>query len=251
MTYEQLGSLFRTSSGRQLENWMWNISTVYTVYNITYIYDIWYMTIYTVFNRLWFSTKKHCESPETRNIDYHRYHKNIRYHWYHKKWNTSHEKGTISKRRVRLVPKHLHVKVIKLFQPWGDRLWQFGKHPLCHLGGKNERKTNLFGRIIWFCVFFSLYSTYFTLDLVNAVPNVRVQSLHLFFLQPKLPEPGTEYHDEDQTHIPANLNKRAQSRRHRPALDSIAVSLFGNMTVDTREIHIITKECQYQNKWSK
>ena len=63
----------------------------------------------------------------------------------------------------------------------------------------------------------SLYSTYFTLDLVNAVPNVRVQSLHLFFLQPKLPEPGTEYYDEDQTHIPANLNKRAQSRRHRPA----------------------------------
>ena len=25
-------------------------------------------------------------------------------------------------------------------------------------------------------------------------------------------------------------------------LDSIAVSLFGNMTVETREIHIITKE---------
>ena len=109
------------------------------------------MTIYTVFKRLWFSTKKHCESPETRNIGYHRYHKNIRYHWYHKKWNTSHEKGTISKRRVRLVPKHLHVKVIKLFQPWGDRLWQFWKHPLSHLGGKNERETNLFGRILWFC----------------------------------------------------------------------------------------------------
>ena len=65
----------------------------------------------------------------------------------------------------------------------------------------------------------SLYSTYFTWDLVNAVPNMRVQSLHLFFLQPKLPEPGTEYYDDDQTpnHIPANLNKRAQSRRHRPA----------------------------------
>ena len=37
----------------------------------------------------------------------------------------------------------------------------------------------------------SLYSTYFTWDLVNAVPNVRVQSLHLFFIQPKLPEPET------------------------------------------------------------
>ena len=32
-------------------------------------------------------------------------------------------------------------------------------------------------------------------------------------------------------------------------LDSIAVSLFGNMTVETGEIHIITKE--YQNKRSK
>ena len=28
-------------------------------------------------------------------------------------------------------------------------------------------------------------------------------------------------------------------------LDSIAVSLFGNMTVETGEIHIITKEYQY------
>ena len=33
------------------------------------------------------------------------------------------------------------------------------------------------------------------------------------------------------------------------SLDSIAVSLFGNMTVEPREIHIITKE--YQNKRSK
>ena len=32
-------------------------------------------------------------------------------------------------------------------------------------------------------------------------------------------------------------------------LDSIAVSLFGNMTVEPGEIHIITKE--YQNKRSK
>ena len=63
------------------------------------------------------STKKHCELPEARNIGYHRYHKNIRYHRYHKKRNTSHEKGSISKRWVRLVPKHLHVDVIKLFQP--------------------------------------------------------------------------------------------------------------------------------------
>ena len=35
----------------------------------------------------------------------------------------------------------------------------------------------------------------------------------------------------------------------RSGLDSIAVSLFGNMTVEPREIHIITKE--YQNKRSK
>ena len=92
----------------------------------------------------------------------------------------------------------------------------------------------------------SLYGTYFTWDLVNAVPNVRVQSLHLFFLQPKLPEPGAKYYDKDQTQITANLNKRAQSRRHRPALDSIAVSLFGNMIVDTGEILVITKEYQIQ-----
>ena len=32
-------------------------------------------------------------------------------------------------------------------------------------------------------------------------------------------------------------------------VDSIAVSLFGNITVETGEIHIITKE--YQNKRSK
>ena len=95
------------------------------------------------------STKKHCELPDLGR--YHRYHKNIRYHRYHKKWNTSHEKGTISKRRVRLVSKHLHVKVIKLFQPWGDRLWQFWKHPLCHLGEKMNEKQNLFGQILWFC----------------------------------------------------------------------------------------------------
>ena len=34
-------------------------------------------------------------------------------------------------------------------------------------------------------------------------------------------------------------------------LDSIAVSLFGNLTVEPGEIHLITKECQYQNKRSK
>ena len=60
---------------------------------------------------------------------------------------------------------------------------------------KNERKTNLFSDFVRL----SLYSTYFTLDLVNAVPNVRVQSLHLSFIQPKLPEPRREYYDEDQT----------------------------------------------------
>ena len=35
----------------------------------------------------------------------------------------------------------------------------------------------------------------------------------------------------------------------RMGVDSIAVSLFGNMTVEPGEIHIITKE--YQNKRSK
>ena len=55
----------------------------------------------------------------------------------------------------------------------------------------------------------SLYSTYFAWDLVNAVPNVRVQSLHLSFIQAKLPEPGREYYDEEHTQTPANLTKRA------------------------------------------
>ena len=37
--------------------------------------------------------------------------------------------------------------------------------------------------------------------------------------------------------------------RDEVGLNSIVVSLFGNMTVETREIHMITKE--YQNKRSK
>ena len=43
------------------------------------------------------------------------------------------------------------------------------------------------------------------------------------------------------------MEKRAGGRESvteykAPVLDSIAVSLFGNMTVEPREIHIITKE---------
>ena len=32
-------------------------------------------------------------------------------------------------------------------------------------------------------------------------------------------------------------------------LDSIAISLFGNMTVETREIHIITKGLEHPHWW--
>ena len=48
--------------------------------------------------------------------------------------------------------------------------------------------------------------------------------------------------------------RRHQQHQHRHRchhVDSIAVSLFGNMTVEPGEIHIITKDTQYQNKRSK
>ena len=111
------------------------------------MYDMWQ---YTQYSKDYGFQKKHCELPNARNR-ISQISQEYKISQISQKWSPSHEKDTISKRRVRLVSKHLHVKVIKLFQPWGDRLWQFWKHPLCHLGEKMNEKQNLFGRILWFC----------------------------------------------------------------------------------------------------
>ena len=161
------------------------------------------------------STKKHCELPDARNIGYHRYHKNIRYHRYRKKWNISHEKDTISKRRVRLVPKHLHVKVIKLFQPWGDRLWQFWKHPLCHLGEKMNEK-QIFSLILWgsHCTAHILLWTWWMLSPTWECNLCTFSSFNPSFL-------SQEQKIMTRIRLPTTFQptwtKRAQSRRHRPA----------------------------------
>ena len=48
---------------------------------------------------------------------------------------------------------------------------------------------------------------------------------------------------------PRRTSRNLSNTKHLNKLDSIAVSLFGNMTVEPGEIHMITKE--YQNKRSK
>ena len=48
--------------------------------------------------------------------------------------------------------------------------------------GEKWTKNKIFSAEFSDFVRLSLYSTYLTLDLVNAVPNVRVQSLHLSFI---------------------------------------------------------------------